>query len=45
MIKTKEIVIEQPKGSYKSFEIQGDQLWKDYPLEGMTYPVNYGYVK
>jgi inorganic pyrophosphatase len=45
MIKTKEIVIEQPKGSYKSFEIQGDPLWKDYPLEGMTYPVNYGYVK
>ncbi|MEK6889592.1 MAG: hypothetical protein AABW82_01210 [Nanoarchaeota archaeon] len=39
------IIIEQMKGSYKSFEIDNDPLWKDYPLEGVTYPVDYGYIK
>ena len=39
------IVIENPKGSYKSFEIEGDPVWKDYPLSGVTYPVDYGYVE
>ena len=38
-------VIENPKGSYKSFEIENDPLWKDYPLAGVTYPVDYGYVE
>lgn len=47
-IKKKEeykIVIENSKGSYKSFEIEGDPVWKDYPLAGVTYPVDYGYVE
>ena len=39
------IIIEQPKGSYKSFEIENDVIWKDYPLKGVTYPVEYGYIK
>ena len=39
------IVIENPKGSYKSFEIDADPAWKDYPLAGVTYPVDYGYIK
>ncbi len=39
-----DIVIENPKGSYKSFEIENDPLWKDYPLRGVTYPVDYGYI-
>jgi hypothetical protein len=39
------IVIENPKGSYKSFEIEGDPVWKDYPLSGVTYPVDYGYIE
>ena len=39
------IVIENPKGSYKSFEIKNDPLWKDYPITGVTYPVDYGYIK
>lgn len=38
------IVIENKKGSYKSFEIENDPIWKDYPLTGVTYPVNYGYI-
>ncbi|MBI3633744.1 MAG: hypothetical protein HY226_05655 [Candidatus Vogelbacteria bacterium] len=38
------IVIENPKGSYKSFEIEGDPVWKDYPLSGVTYLVDYGYI-
>ncbi len=38
------IVIENPKGSYKSFEIENDPVWKDYPLAGVTYPVDYGYI-
>lgn len=35
------IVIENPKGSYKSFE----SATTDYPLKGVTYPVDYGYIK
>ncbi len=38
-------IIENPKGSYKSFEIENDPIWKDYPLEGVTYPVDYGYIE
>ena len=38
------VVIENPKGSYKSFDIEGDPIWKDYPLSGVTYPVDYGYL-
>ena len=38
-------VLENPKGSYKSFEIEGDPVWEKYPLKGVTYPVDYGYVK
>lgn len=38
------IVIENPRGSYKSFEIENDPVWKDYPLTGVTYPVDYGYI-
>ncbi len=39
------IIIENPKGSYKSFEIEDDPIWKDYPLAGVKYPVDYGYVE
>jgi hypothetical protein len=38
------IVIENPKGTYKSFETEDDPVWKDYPLKGITYPVDYGYI-
>jgi hypothetical protein len=41
----RKIIIENPKGSYKSFEIDGDPIWKDYPLSGVTYPVDYGYIE
>ena len=40
-----EIHIENPKGTYKSFEIENDPIWKDYPLSGVTYPVDYGYIE
>ncbi len=39
------IIIENPKGSYKSFDVGDDPVWKDYPLKGVTYPVDYGYIK
>lgn len=39
------VVIENKKGTYKSFEIEGDPVWKDYPLAGVTYPVDYGYIE
>ncbi len=45
MITGKKIIIENPKGSYKSFEIENDPVWKDYPLAGVTYPVDYGYIE
>lgn len=38
------IHIENLKGSYKSFEIENDPIWSSYPLKGVTYPVDYGYV-
>jgi len=40
-----DIVIENPQGSYKSFETEGDPLWQDYPLKGVTYPVDYGFIR
>jgi len=39
------IVIENQKGSYKSFEIKNDPLWENYPISGVTYPVDYGYIE
>jgi hypothetical protein len=41
MIKSTEytIGIENAKGSYKSFDVAG------YPLAGVTYPVDYGYIQ
>lgn len=45
MSSTISVYIENPKGSYKSFEIENDPLWKDYPLAGVTYPVDYGYLE
>lgn len=39
------IKIENPRGSYKSFEIENDSVSKDYPLKGVTYPVDYGYIE
>lgn len=39
------IFIENPKGSYKSFETEGDPVWQDYPLKGVTYPVDYGFIE
>lgn len=38
------IIIENPKGSYKSFLIEGDPQWDKYPLKGVTYPVDYGCI-
>ncbi len=42
---TPKIVIENPKGSYKSFEIESVPGREDYPLTGVTYPVDYGYLE
>jgi hypothetical protein len=39
------IVIENPKGTYKSFGTEGDAIWSSYPLKGVTYPVDYGYIE
>jgi hypothetical protein len=39
------ITIENSKGSYKSFEIENDPIWKNYPLAGVTYPVDYGFIE
>ncbi len=38
------IVIENPKGSYKSFQTESDSVWNSYPLKGVNYPVDYGYI-
>ena len=38
------IIIENPKGSYKSFETENDAVWNSYPLKGVTYPVDYGCI-
>lgn len=37
-----QITIEQPKGSYKSFVDEDEP--SSYPLKGVTYPVDYGYI-
>lgn len=39
------ITIENPKGSYKSFETENDPVWNSYPLKGITYPVDYGCIE
>lgn len=41
------IVIENPKGTSKAFrrKSSGDPAWRNYPLYGMTYPVDYGYIE
>ncbi len=44
-IRDLKITIENPKGSYKSFEIEGDPISEKYPLKGVTYPVDYGSVE
>lgn len=38
------IEIENPAGTYKSFQTEGDPVWERYPLKGVTYPVDYGYI-
>jgi len=40
----RKIVIEYKAGTYKSFE-SDDPGFKDYPLKGITYPVDYGYIE
>ena len=45
MITRNDIVIENPKGSYKSFEAEDASVSTDYPLKGVTYPVDYGYIE
>ena len=42
-VKKYKISIENPKGSYKSFE-SDDPTDNPYPLKGVTYPVDYGYI-
>lgn len=39
------IEIENPAGSYKSFEVGEEKEGEKYPLEGVTYPVDYGYIE
>jgi inorganic pyrophosphatase len=41
------IVIENPKGSAKAFRraSAGHPGWKDYPLTGVAYPVDYGFIE
>lgn len=39
------IVIENPKGSYKSFRSSNHPEYDSYPLAGVTYPVDYGYIE
>lgn len=36
------VVIENPRGSYKSFDTEDDPIWSTYPLKGVTYPTDYG---
>jgi hypothetical protein len=40
------IVIENPKDTSKVFrrKSSGDPAWNNYPLCGVTYPVDYGYI-
>jgi hypothetical protein len=37
-------VVEQPRGSYKQFRDPNDPSAAAYPLEGVTYPTDYGYL-
>lgn len=39
------IIIENPKGSFKSFVDETDPESVTYPLKGVTYPVDYGYIE
>lgn len=39
------IKIENKAGTYKSFHTEGDPVWEKYPLKGVTYPVDYGYIE
>ena len=39
------VVIENKKGTYKSFVDDNDPGSTDYPLKGVTYPVDYGYIE
>jgi len=39
------ITIENKAGTYKSFHTEGDPIWDKYPLKGVTYPVDYGYIE
>lgn len=36
--------LEKPKGAYKQFRDPSNPLLKNYPLEGVTYPTDYGYL-
>lgn len=39
------IKIENKAGAYKSFHTEGDSVWEKYPLKGVMYPVDYGYIE
>lgn len=39
------IIIENAKGTYTSFETEQDPIGQPYPLKGVTYPVDYGYIE
>lgn len=36
--------LEKPKGTYKQFRDPTDPVLKNYPIEGVTYPTDYGYL-
>jgi inorganic pyrophosphatase/uncharacterized protein YjeT (DUF2065 family) len=36
--------VDQPRGSYRQFRDPSDAALKDYPIEGVTYPTDYGYL-
>jgi hypothetical protein len=36
--------VDRPRGSYKQFRDPADPLLKDYPIEGVTYPTDYGFL-
>jgi inorganic pyrophosphatase len=44
-LKDLRIVLENPKGSYKSFESEDGSEASTYPLKGITYPVDYGHIE
>ncbi len=43
-METPNIHIENPAGTYKSFEDDSSPESQRYPLKGVTYPVDYGYA-